>query len=546
MKWKWFIVITALAMLPLFSLLTPGLPVTHDGQDHVARIANFYTSLTEGIGIPRWGGNLNWGYGHPVMMFLYPLPSYIASGFHALGFGLIDSYKLVFAATFIISMWGMYLWAHAVWGWEAGLVASVLYGFAPYRFIDMYVRGAIGEHVAFACIGFILWGIYSLARNKTLYPLHTFAITGGTAALILSHNAVSLMFLPIIFLYGLYVFFFEAKRSWKFVFACALSIGWGFGLSAFFWIPAFFEGKYTLRDIVTDRDFATRYVNPISFIASTWNYGGGNEFSKTLGLAQLVGMLVALASLFSLKRHAKILLYGLFAVLGMSIFLMTGASISVWKIVTILQKFQFPWRLLSISTLVCAIIPVFAIDTLEPKLRKWVAYACVLLAVLGTMQMWKPKEYRIYPESFFTSVYHGTTDTGESSPIWSVRFMEKERTGEALEVIDGDAVIYPRDRSSTQHGYAVTVTKPTRFVENTLYFPGWKIYVDGKLIPIEFQDSRYRGLMTFTLDPGEWGINVVFERTNLRKVAELVSLIALVSYLLVVGTMRIWQAKRTI
>ena len=63
-----------LSLIPLINLLTPGLPVTHDGQDHVARIANFYLSLSEGHMVPRWAGNLDWGFGHPILMFLYPLP----------------------------------------------------------------------------------------------------------------------------------------------------------------------------------------------------------------------------------------------------------------------------------------------------------------------------------------------------------------------------------------------------------------------------------------------------------------------------------------
>src|SRR6185503_18993875 len=108
-KSKYFpwILLFALSLLPLFQLLKPGLPITHDGIDHVARIANFYQSLSEGSLIPRWAGNLNWGFGHPILMFLYPLPSYIASFFHLLGFSLIDSIKLVFGVTYILSAFTM-------------------------------------------------------------------------------------------------------------------------------------------------------------------------------------------------------------------------------------------------------------------------------------------------------------------------------------------------------------------------------------------------------------------------------------------------------
>ena len=98
-----------ISIIPVLSLFHPGLPVTHDGQDHVARIANFYQNLSEGNIIPRWAGNLNWGYGHPILEFLYPLPSYLASLFHFLGFTLVDSVKIVFGMSFVLSGIAMYI-----------------------------------------------------------------------------------------------------------------------------------------------------------------------------------------------------------------------------------------------------------------------------------------------------------------------------------------------------------------------------------------------------------------------------------------------------
>src|SRR3989344_7836935 len=137
-------IIILFSLIPLLDYLHPGLPITHDGQDHVARIANFYQSLSEGNLIPRWGSNLNWGFGHPILMFLYPAPSYIASVFIFLGYSLVDSVKIVFGLTFIISGIGMYLWINRLLVMYAGIVAAILYMFAPYRFVNLYVRGAIG------------------------------------------------------------------------------------------------------------------------------------------------------------------------------------------------------------------------------------------------------------------------------------------------------------------------------------------------------------------------------------------------------------------
>ena len=45
--WIIWLILLIVSLLPLFDLFNSGLPITHDGKDHVARIANFYQSLSE-------------------------------------------------------------------------------------------------------------------------------------------------------------------------------------------------------------------------------------------------------------------------------------------------------------------------------------------------------------------------------------------------------------------------------------------------------------------------------------------------------------------
>lgn len=517
---KHLVVLFFVSLLPLWSLLTPGLPVTHDGRDHVARIANFYQNLSEGNLVPRWAGNLNWGYGHPVMMFLYPLPSYIASFFHATGFSLVDSVKLVFAAAFVASVLAMYLWA--------GPLAAILYGFAPYRFVDLYVRGAIGEHVAFVFPPLILWGMLKLSQEKKKPYVWMIVIAVAMAGLLLSHNAMSLMFLPIILLYAMFL----ARRS----FSIGGSLLLGFGISAFFWFPAFIEGKYTLRDIVTAGEFADRFAPAIQLLYTPWNYGGTDALPKHLGVAQLIAVAgaawVLLRSKIAPKK--KVLGWGLAATLLVVSFLMTRPSLFVWESVTILQKFQFPWRLLSVSVFAAAALAAWW------KPRLWIVLP--ILAVVLTIPMWKPASYLVRPESFYTGVYAGTTDTGESSPIWSVRFMESPPSAPA-EIIDGEAEIIPGVRTNIRHAYTLTASTRARIRENTLYFPGWQVLVDSAPVAVEFQDPANRGLMTYRVEPGMHTVDVVFGETKLRKFADYISLASL-GVLGILGTMALWK-KRT-
>ena len=519
------ICIFAISLIPLFDLFHAGLPLTHDGQDHVGRIANFYQSFSEGNLVPRWAGNLNWGFGHPILMFLYPLPSYFASLFHFLGFSFVDSLKIVFGFSFIASGLAMYLWIKEFLGEEAGIIAGVLYLFAPYRFVDLYVRGAIGEHVAFVFPPLVLYGLYKLSKKYSYWTF--FLASVSVAGLILSHNAISIMFLPFFVAYSIYLFFNTGNKK-KFLYFSMFSLAFGILLSSFFLLPAFFEGKYTLRDIVTSGEYFSRFVNPASLLYSPWNYGISGQFSVQIGLLQLGFVALCFVNIVKQQRKVNKLLFLILGFFAISIFLMVKESGFIWTQFTTLQKFQFPWRFLTVTVFSTAVMAGLFTSTLNKRHKKYLIILVILFAVLLNKDFFHAKGYLQKPESFYTGIYPGTTDTGESSPIWSIRFMEEEAK-ERVEVIGGKAEVQELKRDTASRKYFIKVDSDTaKIKENTLYFPGWNVFVDGKKTTIEFQDQNNRGIITFPVSHGNHTVSIIFKDTNLRKFANLISVSSLV------------------
>lgn len=159
-----------------------------------------------------------------------------------------------------------------------------------------------------------------------------------------------------------------------------------------------------------------------------------------------------------------------------------------------------------------------------------------LAVVIISIPFWQSDGYIEKPASYYSSVYPGTTDTGESAPVWSVRFMEKEPVAQ-VQVVEGEGAIDIGARTSTKHVYTVqTVSEKTRLLDNTLYFPGWKVSVDGIELPVTdllFQDPNYRGLINFYINmPGTHTIIVEFTDTKLRTISNIISVI---SGILVIG-----------
>lgn len=532
-KYKYILIIIFVSLITIADLFKPGLPLTHDGQDHVARIANFYQNLLEGNIIPRWAGNLNWGYGHPILEFLYPLPSYLASFFHFVGFSLVDSLKLVFGISFALSGMTMYIFIKELLKDErAALLAGLLYIIAPYRFVDLYVRGAIGEHVAFIFPPLIFYFFLKLSKRFSSWNLIFLAVS--FAGFNLAHNAISIMFLPLFGLYALFLLW-QSKNKIQLGFVYLITIFLGFGLSAFFWLPAFMEGKYTLRDIVTSGgEYMVSFATWKDFFLSQWSYGGTVALSKQIGGIHWIGIfssIIAMYYLYKKKNKLWIVILGSFIVLGITLFLMTSASNVIWQSITILQKFQFPWRFLSLTVFLSALLGAIAFSIFSDKYKKVLLLMLIVGLLIANKDYWHANGFLHKEEGFYSGIYNGTTDTGESAPIWSVRFMEK-RPVSRIEIIKGSGEIKEIKRSFTKREYEIDALERTRIVENTLYFPGWNVVIDGRMVIPEFQDQNHRGLITFYVDRGKHLAEIAYEETKTRKLANFVSL---VSILIVVG-----------
>lgn len=547
MKRSFFLLLLILLSLPpLLDLLQPGLPLTHDGVDHVARIANFYLSLGEGNIIPRWAANLNWGYGHPILMFLYPLPSYLASAFHFIGFSFVDSTKLVFAVAYVLSGLTMYVWLQSFLSRKAAFIGALAYMFAPYRFVDLYVRGAIGEHVAFIFPPLIFYATFLMSKAKKSRAFIIGSI--ATAGLLLSHNAISLMFVPFIVLYAFY-FFWISRRRRSYVFGIMSFLVLGLCLAAFFWMPAFFEGKYTLRDIVTGDEYRSRFESWSRFLYSAWNYGGTNQFSVQIGLVQLLGIIAAPFTIITYRRQKKdlwILSFIALIFLFITLLFMTNTALPVWEKLTILQKFQFPWRLLSVIVFLSAILLALFVNIFTKKMQIIIVSIFAITLLFANRDYWHAKGYSHFSEAYYQSVYNGTTDTGESAPIWSVRFMEKRAKGQS-QVIEGDAQVALSAKTTIRREYRVVANEPSRILENTLYFPGWKVTVNGEAVPLEFQDPRYRGLITYFVPSGKSAVVVTFSETKLRLLSNAITVIAIVvlaCYAVYLFSQKIWRHSR--
>jgi len=215
----------------------------HDDMQPVRQL-EFDKCLKDGQIPCRWTPDLGYGYGYPLFNYYPPLPYIIGEIWHLFGFSFLASIKLTAICQFVFSALSMYLLASSLFGRLGGILSSVLYTYAPYHAVNIYVRGAMNEAWALVFFPLIFYFTYQLTlkpRLKTILFLSFFL-----ALLALSHIPMLVIFIPFLFIWYLFCYFH--KPSIKTNLAFLLAFVFSFSLTAYFILPLIFESKLVQMD----------------------------------------------------------------------------------------------------------------------------------------------------------------------------------------------------------------------------------------------------------------------------------------------------------
>lgn len=220
-----------LVCLPVvFPLLHKGFFSSDDGEWMIIRFSAFYQAFRDGQFPVRFLGRLNYGYGYPVANFLYPGFMYIGIFIHILGFGFINTIKIVLALSMLLSGVFTYKWLSNRFNVLSAFVGAFVYVYAPYHLYDLYGRGSVGEILALAVVPFILW---QLGRKSILWS------SLGLAFLMIAHNTLAFMHVGILILYcSLSLYVSNKRRDVGNYFATIFVLG--MGMSSFFLVTCYF------------------------------------------------------------------------------------------------------------------------------------------------------------------------------------------------------------------------------------------------------------------------------------------------------------------
>ena len=523
-----------LAFFSFNSLIKPGYFPMHDDMQPI-RVLGLDQCLRDGQIPCRWVPDLGYGYGYPLFIYYPPLAYYLMEIFHLVGFSFLDSIKIEFILTFIFSGLAMFLLSRSLWGDFGGLVAAVFYVYAPYRATDVYSRGAVGEFTALVFLPLIFWAILEFVRQKKTKYLIFLALSYG--GLLLTHNITSLIFTPVVVLWGLFLLWYY--QAWKLLPKLLGGAILGVGLAGFFILPVVFE-----KNLVHVESMLSGYFNYLAhfvslrqlFFSTHWGYGSSvfgpdDDFGFAIGTFHWLFAFLALV--FSLRFWKKekfsfLTLVFLGAVGLTSAFLAHQRSTFIWNKISLLAYLQFPWRFLALvifafSTMAGAVVSYFK------KYSRLVGILLISGVIILNVNYFRPIGWLdITDQDKFSGELWEKQITASIFDYLPV-FAKAPPAGKAPaqpEVIIGEAEVFHFEKGTDwQKGEIKVISEQAKIQLPLFYFPKFELRVDGQEIPIDYQNDL--GLITFAVAEGEHDFYVKLKRTPIRIMGDFLTLSSL-------------------
>ncbi len=492
-------------------------PDSHDGVRYPCLQDQFQEAFREGILYPRWFPDLYGGYGYPTMVFYQPGIFYFSLPFTLLFPGILTGMKLALLALFFLGGMGVFCLAREMDTDRLGsFFCSVLFLLTPYLYVNLYVRGDLSELASmFVCP----WPLYFLLllRRRMREPAGTLAPLCGLiltlAALVVTHPFTAFFYFPLFFLY-LIVFASELPSGSRRIFIAhgieAILIS--SIISSPYWINTLLMKQYVQYETAITGSFLpeNHLLAPWQFFSSFWGFGGSEPGGEADGMSFQLGLphfILAIAGFIAARRCRAVRYSFIFYILLIAS--MTPLARLIWGHAPFLNYIQFPWRILSVLAtvqVICAMgISRIRLRVSAPLLLRAAAFAIILAVLCG----WYRRQFlfettegvdisRLVEEHRILRLHKVAVyaSTNEFLPRTVHREMKRGRGDRGfIEVSHADCRIFEfPDHGKFRIHYSIDNSREQIIQINQLYFPGWKVWLNGRLI----DDAELYG----NLDPG--------------------------------------------
>jgi hypothetical protein len=212
---------------------------------------------------------------------------------------------------------------------------------------------------------------------------------------------------------------------------------------------------------------------------------------------------------------------------SLSVMLLLKPSLPLYQVIPGLAQLQYPWRFLAVLQFALPLLFIFTLQKISFLQNKLVLLLLVtIFLILRTPQLYG-KNYVHYAEDYFY-FNQANLHSQNLNTIWSGPTENYPVKNKQAEIVEGLGNIQPLELKNASRQYQIKADTRVRIVDYTFYFPGWEVSANQKPVEIQFQDPNYRGVITYSLDPGEYLVEVDYKLTKIRALSRAISILGLV------------------
>ncbi len=525
----------------------------HDARHSLIWLVEFHQGIESGFWWPRWAPDHAQGFGYPLFTFYAPLAFYVAELFHLLGASILGAIKITWALATMFAGISMYFLVKRLWGTGPAFIAGLLYMFAPYHLVNIYVRGAFAEFVALAIYPWVILTFWDVLARPRARQVALAALSLG--ALILTHSVTLMLLPPMLVLLILYWLGISWRRQGRFparatIFAFIAGLLGGM-LSAIFLLPVLAETKYIVVDQwlpAESYNYPQQFLYWFQWFDFQWGYGfalpGPNDgMNLSIGLWLVILGLAATPLVLRTPPKRASIYWGFLGIAIIALGATLAASQIFWDVIPMIKLVQFPFRFLAPATLFLSLTAAGVISALLPQRNETLHPLLLALAVAILLSSWsyaKPQHTPVTPQDVlpvadirFELDYpdmRGSTAFAAGKPATSPKIAAYLQ-GEPLplaEIVTGEGEVTPIRHGAGEDIVRVVAETPVTVRFYTYWYPGWKAWVDGASVTTRYDPDDPNALILVDVPPGEHEVRIRFTNTPLRTAAALISIITLV------------------
>jgi hypothetical protein len=555
LEFRNLVILAAVAIAVLLPIIIFGIPNGADLPNHLRFAVPFHDSIQSGHFHPGWLAESNYGLGDPRFIFYPPGLYYLLSAARILTGEWYSATVLVLLFLSVAGGLGAYLWARTIFNPNVALWTGVLYALMPYRLNELYQASLLSEYAACSLLPFVFWFVERITRRKSLFDIVGFG--AAYALLVLTHLPTAMIGSIALVIYALVRM--ERKSFLSTSARLALGVALGLAASSFFWTSMLAELSWIKGNSATPNPY---YDYRLNFLFSRAALTNRNTwYANILALAMIGFLLPGLVFIarwcttnFSLsrasekKRQTEVCrttapLNAPLVLLVVTFLMATSISKPIWAIVPKLSEVQFPWRWLSITSLMGSIVLAASLPLWRDQLRRRlrprdfaVGVAFTLALVFVGTQIIHDSEY-ISRAKFetMTQEVRGAVSFKDWLPASAREFNRVEKMSAKADA--GTRPLTITKWEPERRALHLSAGSEGALRVETYFYPRWTATADGRSLPIA---PNADGLILISAPPQATDIQLVFEPPRRVRLFELVTGI---SWIVILGTLLLASIK---